>query len=287
MRYKFLATVLILLCFLCADLLADPQKSMMIDGESEALVRIFVNCSYTILLKSPENKEIKIAVTQMGNGFFAGEHRGDTEFIVSAGHPFLCNSTIGNLDKNGIFQEYQKNSKESVNMQNIVGLKDSKVSSILAYTFDGGPLTEIKTIYVSPMSDKLSEPDRALIRARIDESFPHTHVPLLDDKVFDEIFYKDGIKKSVYVRGFLSFLGSWFVRYKDAEIEWIGENTIQVNEHMDAGLSGSPLRFNYNNIVYAIGVVSSTPIEQTGRFFDWSWVSIVKKSFLDTKEKKK
>lgn len=288
MKYRIFLVPLVLFGFFSSFAGAvGSQKGMFFDSETESIVRIFVNCSYSILLKFPQNKEIKIGVTQMGNGFFAGEHKGEDELIVTASHILWCNSTVGDLEKNGIFHDYQKNSKENISLENIIGLKDSKISSILGYTFDGGGLQNIQVIYISPGPHKTDEPDRALLKARVDASIPHTHISLMDDKVFEEIFYKDGIKKSVYVRGFLNFLGNWFVRYKDAKIEWVGESTFQINEHLDKGLSGSPVLFNNNGTLYALGVVSSTPLEETGRFYNWSWIAITKKSFLDAKQKKK
>ncbi len=294
MKYRILIVFLAFFCFAAGYAEAAPQKGIFIDKEAEALVRIFVNCNYSILLKSPANKEIKISVTKMGNGFFSGEEKidesllyGEGEAVVTASHILLCDSTVGDLDKSGIFSEYQKNSKDNISVENIAGFKDSKLVSTSAFTANGRNLSDIQEIFISPAPHMLNDPDRALLKVRVDPSIPHSHIPLMDDKVFDEIFLKDGIKKSVYLRGFISFIGGWFVRYKDAEIEWVGENTIQINEHLDKGLSGSPLLFNYNGKTYALGVLSSTPLEQTGRFYDWSWISITKKSFLNSKQKKK
>jgi|SRR3989344_965882 len=283
--FKVLVVILIVFSFSFV-VFAGFQKQIVFDDEAPSLVRIFVGCDYSVLLKEPKDKEVKIMVQQMGNGFFAGDHKDGNEFIVTAAHLLWCNSTIGELEENGIFKEYDKSLSEDITIQNIIALKNKPVSRIFSYTTSDVQLTDIKQVFVSPVTNSLAEPDKALLKAILPEGALHKHFPLLEDKIFDDVILRNGIKKPVYVRGFLYFSTGWFLRFKDAEIEWVTENTFQINELLDRGISGSPVIYVYEGIPYAIGVASRSPLEVLGRSYDWSWSTTIKKSFLNIKKQK-
>ena len=174
-----------------------------------------------------------------------------------------------------------------MSIDNIVALKEGRVGSILAFTFDGASVSKISIVFITPAPKILSDPDRALLTVTVPEDVIHNHIDLMDDKIFDGVFYKSGIGKEVIARGFLLYNGGWFLRYRNALIEWLRADIFQVNEILDNGLSGSPVVYFYEGKMYAIGVVSHGPIQQSARTFDMSWITILKKSFLDSKEKKK
>ena len=279
--------VLALMLIFCLIIYGQNEDKMLVlDEHGKAILRIFVTCEYKLVLKNPKDKEVKIFVNQIGNGFFTGEHKTNYDFLVSASHIFLCNSTIGELKFKGLLDDFDRNSKEDLNIENIVALKDGKISNTSAFTHEGIGLSDIQILFNASAPKFLSDPDSALLRVTLPEDTSHTHLLLMDDKLFDGIFYKDGIGKDVVVRGFLLFGGGWFLRYKNAKVEWVRPEILQINEALDPGLSGGPLNFFHEGQMYAIGAVSRGAFQQEGRTFDMSWASIIKKSFLEKRNKK-
>ena len=64
----------------------NSNNVLLVDEPGKAVLRIFVNCEYKLVLKSPKDKEIKININQIGNGFFTGSHSGSFDFVASAAH---------------------------------------------------------------------------------------------------------------------------------------------------------------------------------------------------------
>ena len=244
----------------------NPKDMLIVDETGKSILRIFVN--------------------QIGNGFFVEKHQIGYDFVISASHLFWCNSTIGKLSTNGILENIDRAHDEDLNIENVVALKDGKISSVSAYTYEGIRLSDVKILFNTSSPKLLSDPDRALLSVAFVEDVSHTHIPLMEDKVFDEIFYKDGIGKEVVARGFLLYGDGWFLRYRNAKIEWIRPNIFQINELLDNGLSGGPLTYSLVEKIYAVGVTSHGPIQQNARNFDMSWATIIKKSFLEKRNKK-
>lgn len=276
----------LILIFNFAALGQNSEKMFIIDETGKSILRIFVNCEYALVLKNPKDKEVNIFLNQMGNGYFAGEHGKDYDFVISASHLFLCNSTIGELELRGVLNELDKDHKEDISIENLLAIKYGKRKNILAYTHEGVSVGDIRVLFDAPSMKTLGDSDGALLRVKVLEGTEHIHLPLMEDKFFDEIFYKSGIGKDVVARGFLVFMGGWFLRYRNAVIEWVRAETFQINEILDPGLSGGPITFYYNGKIYAIGIISSGPIQVNVRVLDFSWATIVKKSFLDNKNKK-
>lgn len=261
------------------------NKMLIIDKESKALLRVFVTCQYKLVLKNPKDKEITISVDQRGNGYFAGEHKTNYDFVISVSHIFSCDSTLGELKASGILDDFDKTHDDDLSLENIVALKDGKISNISIFAYDGVPLSDIKILFTTPVSKLISDPDAALLKGVLPDDASHQHLPLMDDKIFDDIFYNDGIGKDVVVRGFVLFSGGWFVRYLDARVEWVMPNVIQINRSLHRGLSGSPLTYFHNGKIYAIGTISRGPA-QLDSGLDMSWITIIKKSFLEKRNKK-
>lgn len=280
--------ILALILIFCFSILGQNTKKMIVmDDVGRSTLRMFTICEYKIVLKDPKDKEVKISLSLLGNGYFAGEHSDSTDFVITASHLFWCNSSVGDLVSKGILTELDKVHDEDLSVDNIVGLKDGKVGSVSGYTYDGGAILDIKILFDTPPPKFFGDPDKALLRVTVPKDFPHSHLSLMEDKVFDEIFYKENvIGKEVVARGFLLYAGSWFLRYRNALIEWIRSDIFQINELLDHGLSGGPVVYWNNEKIYAIGVVSHGPIQQNTRNFDMSWISIIKKSFLEKRNKK-
>lgn len=277
-------TLILILNF--AALGQNSDKMLIIDETGKSILRIFVSCEYALVLKNPKNKEVNIFLNQMGNGYFAGEHGRDYDFVISASHLFLCNSTIGELELRGVLNELDKDRKEDISIGNLLAIKYSKRKNILAYTYEGVSMDDIRILFDSSPTKILGDSDGTLLRVKVSEDAEHVHLPLMEDKFFDEVFYTDGIGRDIVARGFLVFGGGWFLRYRNAAIEWVRSQTFQINEILDPGLSGGPITFNYNGKIYAIGIISSGPIQVNMRVLDFSWATIVKKSFLESKNKK-
>lgn len=279
---------LVLFLLLLSNSLALGQsisKTPIVDEESKAILRVFVACKYKLVLKDPKDKEIVIFVNQIGNGFFADKHYSDYDFIISASHIFLCDSTIGELKASGILDDYDKNHEEDMSLENIIALKDGKVNDISIYTYDSIPLSDIKILFNTSAPKLLSDPDAALLKGILPEDVVHYHLPLMDDKLFDNIFYNDGIGKDVIARGFMLFSGGWFIRFLNAKIEWVMSDILQINRSLHRGLSGGSLIYKYNEVSYAIGSISRGPTQTDGSF-DMAWITITKKSFLERRNKK-
>lgn len=277
--------VLILWLILCSTAFGqNSNKALLVDELGKAILRTFATCEYKLILKEPKNKEVKITVTQIGNGYFVGEHNGSDHNIFTANHLIKCDSTISELEKSGVLGELDRNREEDLRSENLVGLKDEKLSKISAYTHEGVAVYDIRVWYNLP--DAKDDADWASLKGTLGDDVFHNHFPLMDDKVFDEIFYKDGVKKRVETWGFLLLDNDWYFRYKDAEIESVLQNIFRINELLDQGLSGSPIAYFHEGTFYAIGVLASAPHQKPGRVLDMSWVTIIKKSFLEKRNKK-
>lgn len=265
----------------------NAPNIIVVDEVGKSDLRIFTVCEYKLVLKNPKDKEVKIFVTMMGNGWFAGEHNDSEDFIVSASHLFSCNSTVGELSAKGVFGDIDRSNSEDLSVENIVAMKDGKINSISGYTHEGIAVLGIKILFNTMQLKTLNDPDKALLSVFVPEGTNHTHLSLFEDKIFDEIFYKESvIGKEVVARGFLLYSTGWFLRYRNALIEWIRLEIFQINELLDNGLSGGPVVSLHNGKWYAIGVISHGPMQQTMRNFDMSWITIVKKSFLNSRNKK-
>jgi len=280
--------IFILMFLFSAAILAQNTKNMVVvDDAGRSILRMLVVCEYKLVLKDPKDKEVKITLSVMGNGFFAGDHLDFSDFVVTASHLFECNSSIGELVSKGILNQIDQTREEDLSVDNIVALKDGKVENIRGYTFAGDPVLDIQILFNAPSPKMLNDPDKALLRVSAPSGIIHSHFPLMDDKVFDEIFFKENIiGKEVVVRGFLLYNGGWFLRYRNALIEWTRSEVFQINELLDHGLSGSPVLYLHEGKTYSIGVVSHGPFQQSSRNFDMSWITIVKKNFLNSKNKK-
>lgn len=260
---------------------------VLIDEHGKSILRIFTVCEYKIVLKNPKDREVKISLSLMGNGYLVGVHSDSGDLVVTANHLFLCNSSVGDLASKGVLDKLDQANENDLSVDNVVALKDGKIGKIFAYTHDGSVVSDIKTIFNTPPLKLLGDPDGALLRATIPDGIFHYHLPLMEDKIFDEIFFKESvIGKEVVARGFLLYNGVWFLRYRNALIEWTRPNIFQINELLDQGLSGGPILYLYEGRWYAIGVVSHGPTQQSARNFDMSWITIIKKSFLNNKNKK-
>lgn len=281
-----MSRILALMLIFCCVSFGQNNKTLFVDETGQAVLRIFVTCEYKLVLKNPKDKELTIHVDQKGNGFFADNHAIYYDFVVSANHLFVCNTSLGELVSREVLADIDKGSDEDLSIDNIVAIKDRKINKISAFTFEGFPVENISVVFNTSSPKVLNDPDKALLRVVVSKDFLHTHIPLMDDKTFDSIFYKSGIGKEVAARGFLLYNNAWFLRYKNALIEWLGSDIFQINELLDNGLSGSPVVYFYEEKIYAVGVVSHGPVQQTSRTFDMSWVTIVKKSFLEKRNKK-
>lgn len=265
----------------------NAPNSIVVDEVGKSDLRIFVVCEYKLVLKTPKDKEVKIFITMMGNGWFAGEHNDSEDFVVSASHLFSCNSTVGELSAKGVLGDIDRSNNDDLSVENIVAMKNSKINNISAYIYDGTPISDIQILFNTSQLKTLNDPDKSLLMVSIPKGVVHTHLPLMEDKIFDEVFYKESvIGKEVVARGFLLYGGGWFLRYRNALIEWIRPEIFQINELLDNGLSGGPVVSLHNGKWYAIGVISHGPMQQTMRNFDMSWITIVKKSFLEKRNKK-
>src|SRR3989344_7280235 len=270
--------ILALLLIFCPAIYGQNTNKMLVfDEQGKAILRIFVACEYKLVLKNPKDKEVKVNIKQIGNGFFAGEHNTNYDFIISVSHIFLCNSTIGELKSRGILDDFDRNSEDDLSIENIVALKNGKISNISAFTYEGVGLSDLRILFNAPTPKLFSDPDDALLRGTLPDDAPHAHFSLMDDKLFDGIFYKDGIGKEVVARGFLLFSGGWFLRYRNAKIELIMPEILQINEALDPGLSGGPLIYMHEEQTYAIGTVARGAVQQENRILDMSWISIIKK----------
>jgi hypothetical protein len=262
----------------------NEKKILVVDEPGKSVLKMFAFCQYTLVLKEPKDKEIKISITQLGDGYFAGEHNDNRDYIVTIDHLLRCNSTISDLEKSGILQEINRGRDEDLGAGNITALKDSKKTNISAYTHEGASVYDIGILYNSSFSK--DDSDKALLRGTVDKEISHNHFPLMEDKVFDSVFYKNGITKEVEVRGFLFMKGGWQFRFKNAEIESLWPDVFRINELLDQGLSGSPAAYLHEGTLYAIGAVANAPSQESGRVFDMSHISIIKKSFLEKRNKK-
>lgn len=280
--------ILISVLLFNAVVYAQNTKNMIIlDEPGRSILRIFTACEYKILLKNPKDKEIKIFTTMIGNGFFSGEHSDFRDFVITANHLFLCNTTIGELTSRKVLEELDRTNDEDISPDNIIAIKNGKIHNISGYIYDGRPVSDIKILYNTEPSKTLDDPDRALLKVIVPEGATHAHLSLMENKFFDKTFYKENvIGKEVIARGFLSVNSSWFLRYRNALIEWIKPEVFQINELLDQGLSGGPVVYFDNEKIYAIGVISRGPIQQNNRTLDMSWITIVKKEFLDERNKK-
>ncbi len=262
------------------------DKIIVVDNVGRSILRIFTDCEYKLVLKNPKDKEVKINIVMIGNGFFAGEH-GNRDIVVTADHLFLCRETVGELAANGVLSEIDRSNGEDLTPENIVAIKDGKIDNISGFNYEGGNVIDIKILFNTPPAKTITDPDRALLEVIVPDDVSHMHLPLMNDKDFDATFYKETIiGQEVVVRGYLLFGNGWFLRYRNALIEWIRPEIFQINEVLDHGLSGGPVIFLNNGKIYAIGVVSFGPQQEKARIFDMSWVTIVKKSFLDKRNKK-
>lgn len=267
---------------------AQNTKNMIILDESgRSILRIFTVCEYKVVLKSPVDKEVKINTTMIGNGFFVGEHSSFYELAVTANHMFLCNLTIGELSSRKVLEEIDREHDEDLSPGNIVAIKNGKISNIVAHLYGRGSVSNVRILYHTEQPKTLGDPDRALFRVDVPDGFSHVHLPLMEDKDFDKIFYReDIIGMEVITRGFLTFNDGWFLRYKNALIELVSQEVFQINELLDQGLSGGPVIYFHNNKAYAVGIISIGPTQQSNHVFDMSWITIIKKSFLDKRNKK-
>lgn len=265
----------------------NTKNTITTDEAGRSILRLFTVCEYKIVLKNPKDKEIKISITMIGNGFFAGKHNGGEELIVTASHLFECNSSIGEIASSGILKNLDNAHKEDMSVENIVAMKDGKIVQLTAYTLDGIISHDVKILFNTPVPKIISDPDSALLKVVFLQVINHSHFLLMDDKIFDEIFYKESIiGREVVAKGFLLFNNGWFLRYRNAKIEWTRQEIFQINEALDHGLSGGPILFEYEGKIYAVGIVSSGPAQQEFRVLDMSWISIVKNSFLNNRNKK-
>ncbi|MEK7559823.1 MAG: hypothetical protein AAB522_00780 [Patescibacteria group bacterium] len=285
--------ILILAVFLCnAEAYAQNTKNTIIfDETGKSILRIYTVCEYKVILKNPVDKEVKIYTTMIGNGFFAEDHSDFGDFVVSANHLFLCNATIGELVSRKVLEELDRSTKEDLSPENITVMKDGKINDILAYIYDGTLVSSInsnlKVLYHTDPPKTLSDPDAVLLKITVPKGVSHAHSSLMEDKNFDKIFYQESIiGKEVIARGFLTFSNGWFLRYRNALIEWIRPEIFQINELLDQGLSGGPVTYFDNKKTYAIGVISRGPAQQNNHVFDMSWITVIKKSFLDKRDKK-
>ena len=280
----FVSRILVIMLIFCSLALGQNGKILVLDEPGKAVVRIVAICEYKLVLKEPKNKEVKIGISQLGDGFFVGDHSDIYDYIVTVDHIFKCDFTINSLERNGLLQELDRDRSEDLSPGNIMALKDGNVVNILVYTHDGISVDNIYTLFNSSFSKDSS--DRVLLRGTLEKGVSHNHFPLMEDKVFDEIFYKNGIAKKIEVRGFLFMKNVWQFRYKDAEIEGVWEEFFKINELLDQGLSGSPTTYFHEGKLYAIGAVANAPSQESGRVFDMSNITIVKKSFLQKRNKK-
>lgn len=277
--------ILTIMLIFCSLALGQNEKNVLtVDKPGKSILRMFVVCEYKLVLKEPKDKEVKIAINQLGDAYFAGEHSDNHDYIVTVDHLLQCNSTISSLEKSGVLQDIDRGRDEDLSAGNITALKDGKIVKILAFTYEGASVYDIVILY--NVSDSKSSSDKALLRGTLEKGVFHNHLPLMEDKVFDEIFYTDGITKEIEVRGFLFMKGGWQFRYKNAEIESLWPEVFRINELLDQGLSGSPTTFLHKGTLYAIGVVANKPVQEEGRVFDMSHITIIKKSFLEKRNKK-
>ena len=105
-----------------------------------------------------KDKEVKILVSQIGNGFFTGEHKTDYDLLISASHIFLCNSTVGELKSKELLDDFDRDSKEDLSIESVkkalamlgvdeMGMMatDRALLETLIEKFNGGPVG-LKTI---------------------------------------------------------------------------------------------------------------------------------------------
>lgn len=276
--------LLFVLAFCVSAFGQDLDKTLLVDEPGKAILRTFATCEYKLTLKEPKEKKIKVFVIQIGNSFFVGEHKGSIHNIFTANHLVKCDSTIGELEKNGVLEELDRKHEENLRQENLAGLTDGKLSKIVAYTYEGVAIYNIKVLY--DLSDARDDSDWASFEGVLDDGISHNHFLLMNDKIFDEIFYKEGITKKVEARGFLWIDNYLYFRYKSAEIEAIHSNVFRINELLDQGLSGGPVSYFHEGKRYAVGIIASAPRQLLGRVLDMSWITIVKKSFLEKRNKK-
>ncbi|MEK7503231.1 MAG: hypothetical protein AAB556_02175 [Patescibacteria group bacterium] len=274
---RILALVLI---FYSLSFGQKAKNILNVDEPGKAILKTFAMCEYKLVLKDPKDKEIKIGVTQIGNSWFAGSHGEKFDYIVTVNHLIKCDSTIVELEQGGILDKYDKIHDEDLRITNVIGLKDGQLKNISAYTFEGIPVRDIKILFDSPVSG--DDADKALLGGVVDENVFHNHFILMEDGVFDEIFYKNGIGKAVVVRGFFSLDGGWRFRYKTLEIESLWPEVFQASGFLNSSLSGNPVTYFHDDRLYAIGIAAS--VEKNVP--DMAYVTIVKKSFLEKRNKK-